>query len=172
MTAEKNLDPSIVQQIQKLWSAENMLTEAMPKMIEKAQHLGLKKNLSLHFSETTQHKVALELICKQFNIDKEGSLNEDLRKVLDDGQNELAGKTDAMGLDAAIIKSAISIEHFEMKAYRALLDQAKTLGYEGVTKRIALNYEEERQAHIKLHFLQKNYVDESSELGINDHMKM
>ena len=37
-----------VELVRQLWSAEKMLTKSMPLMIEKAQHLGLKKNIAVH----------------------------------------------------------------------------------------------------------------------------
>ena len=65
----KNLEDLFYHELQVLWSAETMLTEAMPRMIEKAKNEGLKNMLRLHLAETDQHKVALEAICKMLEID-------------------------------------------------------------------------------------------------------
>ncbi len=43
MTEIKDLEQLFYHELQVLWSAEKLLTENMPKMIEKAHDLGLKK---------------------------------------------------------------------------------------------------------------------------------
>jgi len=57
------------EQLLSLWSVENMLVEKMPSMMDKASDFGLKKSLALHFEETRQHRTAIQLICKQLDID-------------------------------------------------------------------------------------------------------
>jgi ferritin-like metal-binding protein YciE len=79
-----NSEQSFIQDIQALWTAEKMLTEAMPLMVEKASHLGLQKNLALHLAETRQHKAALALILKQMGLTAdEQYINADMQAILD-----------------------------------------------------------------------------------------
>ena len=171
MVSQNNTVEAFVTELQALWSAEKMLTEAMPAMIEKATNLGLKKNLAMHFAETDQHKVAIEAICKQLDYSPEGEENAEMLSILTEGNKAISTAAAGEELDAAIITGAIKVEHYEIKHYQAIGDMAEALGYQGVAKRLRLTYEEERQAHIKLHFLEKNYIDKSAELGVVEKSK-
>jgi ferritin-like metal-binding protein YciE len=157
-------DEGFVQLVRQLWSGEKMLTIAMPEMIEKAQHLGLKKNIALHLAETDQHKEALAAIAKQLDFTVDGSENKELKSILDAAEESSAPGT-ATDSDAAIIRSAILVEEYEMRKYEELAAMAKNLGYEGIFHRLMLTYEEERQTNTKLHFLLKSIVAKTAEIG-------
>jgi ferritin-like metal-binding protein YciE len=159
---------SFIKGLQAMWSAEQMLTEAMPGMIERATSLGLKKNLALHLAETDQHKVAIEIICKQLGYNHEGAENADMKAILVKGQQTMNAMPAGEQLDAAIISGAIKVEHYEIAQYAPLGDLAENLGFKGIAQRLRLSYEEERQAHIKLHFLDKNLSGKSAVLGIEE----
>ena len=156
---------SFIKELQALWSAENLLTEAMPLMIKTASNLGLKKNLALHLAETDQHKMAIQAICKQFGYDHEGDENEEVKNLLTEGERAVNTQVSQNNVDAAIIAGAIKIEHYEIEQYEVIADQAEALGYEGVAQRLRLTLEEERQADAKLNFLEKELVKQSAEIG-------
>jgi ferritin-like metal-binding protein YciE len=157
-------DEGFVQLVRQLWSAEKMLTIAMPSMIEKAQHLGLKKNIALHLAETDQHKEALAAIAKQLDFSVDGFENEELKSILD-STDQTSTQVSGSGSDAEIIRSAIRVEEYEMKKYEELATMARNLGYEGVFHRLMLTYEEERQTNTKLHFLLKSIVARTADIG-------
>lgn len=147
------MDPAFTDQLQLMWSAETMLTESLPVLVEKATHTGLKKNLAWHLAETRQHKVAIEAICKQLGLDIEKKENPDLKKILEEGQQRIDMATGVNSIDTAIIEGSIMVEQFEIDAYEKLASSADHTIFEGVAKRLWLTYEEERQAHTKLQFL-------------------
>ena len=159
MTEIKSLQDLFYHEIQVLWSAEKMLTEAMPKMIERAKNLGLKKNLALHLAETDQHKVALEAICKQLGIDPEGDFNPGMKGILDEGEKVMAKDATDEAMDAALIAGAQKVEHYEISGYGSAAYYAEMLGYEGIAKRLRLTLAEEQDADTKLNFLAKQIVN-------------
>jgi len=159
MTEIKNLEELFYHEIQVLWSAESLLVEAMPKMIERAKNLGLKKMLSQHFAETDQHKVALEAICKQLNIDPKGDFNPGMKGILEEGEKVMAKDATDEAMDAALIAGAQKVEHYEISGYGSAAEYAEMLGYEGIAQRLRLTLQEEQQADTKLNFLAKNIVN-------------
>jgi ferritin-like metal-binding protein YciE len=159
MTEIKDIEQLFYHEIQVLWSAEKMLTEAMPKMIERAKHFGLKKNLSLHLAETDQHKVALELICKQLNIDPEGDFNPGMKGILEEGEKVMAKDATDEAMDAALIAGAQKVEHYEISGYGTAAYLAEMLGLEGIAKRLRLTLAEEQDADTKLNFLAKEIIN-------------
>lgn len=160
MTEIKDLEQLFYHEIQVLWSAEKMLTEAMPKMIARAKNLGLKKNLEHHLAETDQHKVALEAICKQLGINPEGDFNPGMKGILDEGEKVMAKDATDEAMDAALIAGAQKVEHYEISGYGSAAYYAKMLGYEGIAKRLYLTLAEEQDADTKLNFLAKSIVNQ------------
>ena len=155
----KNLEDLFRHEIQVLWSAEAMLVEAMPKMIDMAKDEGLKNLLRYHLAETDQHKVALEAICKMLEIEPEGDFNPGMKGILEEGEMVMAKDATDEGMDAALISGAQKVEHYEISGYGSAAHYAEMLGYEGISKRLRLTLEEEQQADTKLNFLAKNLIN-------------
>jgi ferritin-like metal-binding protein YciE len=159
MTEIKNLEQLFFHEIQVLWSAEKMLVEAMPKMIEKATHPGLKQSLALHLAETDQHKIALEAICKQLGIEPEGDFNPGMEGILKEGEKVMAKDATPETMDATLIAGAQKVEHYEISGYGSAAYYAEMLGYEGIAKRLRLTLAEEQDADTKLNFLAKEIIN-------------
>lgn len=155
MTDTITIDPAFVEHLQNAWIVEKKLTELLPTLVEKATHLGLKKNLALHLAETRQHQVAIEAVSKQIGLELEDKEYPDFDKVLEQGQQSI---NNAQGEDVnvAIIDACISVEQFEMELYHNLGTVADHTLFDGAAKRLWLTFEEERQAHTKLNFLRKS----------------
>lgn len=159
MDAIRNIEDLFYHELQVLWSAEKMLVDAMPDMMERAKNEGLKKLLAAHHAETQQHKTALEFICKQLGIDPKGDFNPGIKGILEEGNKVMAKDATDEGMDAAIIAGAQKIEHYEISGYGSAAHYAEMLGYEGIAKRLRLTLEEEQQADTKLNFIAKNLIN-------------
>ena len=159
MKAINNLQDLFYHELQVLWSGERMLLEAIPVMIEKAKHEGLKNMLRSHLAETQQHKVALEMICKQLEIDPSDDFNPGLEGILEEGDKVMAKEATHEAMDAALIAGAQKVEHYEISGYGSAACYAEMLGYEGIAQRLRLTLAEEQQADTKLNFLAKSIVN-------------
>ena len=154
MSEIKEVEKLFQHEIKDLWSAEKMLTDAMPLMIQRAIHPALKMSLAYHLAETDQHRVALELICKQLGFEHHGNENAKMKTILEEGQKSL----DEDGSDESIIQSARIVEHYEIAAYRSAAHYSDLMGYTGVSSRLRLTLEEEQQAEGKLNLLSKEVI--------------
>ena len=163
MTEIKNLQELFYHELQVLWSAESQLVESMPAMIERARNEGLKNLLALHLAETDQHKVALEAICKQLNIDPQGDFNPGMKGILEEGQMVMHKEATDEAMDATLIAGAQKVEHYEISGYGSAACYAEMLGFEGIARRLRLTLEEEQQADTKLNFLAKSLINRRAE---------
>jgi ferritin-like metal-binding protein YciE len=154
MDAINSTEESFLQQIQQLFSAEEMLTKAIPKLMEKAKSFGLKKNLALHLAETDQHKEALRLICKSFGVSADGTTSNDMQAIIAEGDNAISSVT-GEDIDAAIIAAAKKVEQWEIAQYEVAAQAAKAWGYQGIAARLRLTQEEEVQTLTKLNFMER-----------------
>jgi ferritin-like metal-binding protein YciE len=156
----KDLEDLFYHEIQVLWSAENMLIEAIPKMIMMATHDGLKKALSLHLAETDQHKIAMEAIAKQFGITPKGDFNPGMKGIIAEGDKVMSKDVTAEALDVAIIAGAQKVEHYEISGYGSAAYYAEMLGHTTVAAKLRSILAEEQLADTKLNFLAKSIINE------------
>jgi ferritin-like metal-binding protein YciE len=161
----KNLEQLFFHEIQVMWSAENMLLEAMPKMIAKAKHPALKQLLSAHLAETGSHKAALDMICKQLGIDPEGDFNPGMKGILEEGEKVMAKDATDEAMDATLIAGAQKVEHYEISGYGSAAHYAEMLGYNGIAGRLRLTLAEEQDADTKLNFLAKEIINPRAQIG-------
>lgn len=164
MPEVKNTEQSFIKQVQALFSAEKMLTMAIPKMMAKAKSLGLQKNLAYHLAETDQHKEALRLICKSFEVDPDAVSNDDMKAIIEEGNKAIAANTNE-NIDATIIAGAKKVEEYEIAQYEIVSEAAKSLGYSGIASRLRLTQQEEIQALTKLGFLEKELPYQKAQIA-------
>ena len=160
MNPIQNIEDLFYHEIQVLWSAESMLVEKMPMMIQRAKNEGLKQLLALHHAETQQHKTALEGICKQLDINPAGDFNPGINGILAEGEKVMAKDASDAAMDAALIAGAQKVEHYEISGYGTAAYYAEMLGYEGIAQRLRLTLAEEQDADTKLNFLAIHLINE------------
>ena len=153
MTDIKDVEQLFMHEVRALWSGEKMLTETIPMLVEKAAHPALKMGLAFHLAETDQHKVVLELICKQLGFEHEGVENLKMKSILEEGDRTMSGVSAGNELDELIIAGARRVEQYEIVAYRSAAHYAELMGYLPIASRLRLTLEEEQQADNKLKFI-------------------
>jgi ferritin-like metal-binding protein YciE len=154
-------------EIQVLWSAERLLIDAMPRMIEKAKHPALKKNLAFHLAETDQHKVAMEFIAKQLGINPVGDFNPGMKGIIEEGEKVMSKDATDEALDAAIIAGAQKVEHYEISGYGSAACYAEMLGHTAIASKLRTILEEEQQADTKLNYMAKNIINARAQKADN-----
>jgi len=167
MTEIKDLEQLFYHELQVLWSAEKMLVAAIAKMIDKARHPALKKNFAHHLAETDQHKVILEMICKQFGVDPGGDFNPGMKGILEEGEKVMSKDATEEAMDAALIAGAQKVEHYEISGYGTAACYAEMLGYPAVASKLRLILEEEQQADTKLNFLAKEVINKKAQMLVS-----
>ncbi len=61
-----------IEELKDLYSAENQILKALPKMTKAATHPRLKKAFQKHEKQTREHVRRLERICKQLDVSPKG----------------------------------------------------------------------------------------------------
>jgi ferritin-like metal-binding protein YciE len=153
-----NLRDLLVHEIEDLYSAEEQIIEALPKMVEKAANRDLKAALNDHLKVTRQQKDRLDKVRKllgQPSDDQKGFLGrmfgggtkcKGTEGLIKEGQKMMSEDMDPKVLDAAIIASAQKIEHYEISGYGTARAYAHELGLRDVASLLESTLSEEYQA--------------------------
>lgn len=135
-----------VEQLQDIYSAENQIIEALPKVIDAASSDDLKQGLQNHLKETQQQAQRLEQIFKGLGSSPKGKECKGMKGVLKEGEELLSEDAEPEVLDAGIIASCQRVEHYEIASYGCAKTYAQLLGEHEHVKLLAQTLEEEKKA--------------------------
>jgi ferritin-like metal-binding protein YciE len=121
-------DDLFLHQLQDVYYAENQITKALPKMVEKATDPALKQGFETHLHETEGQIARLERVFDMIGEQPKGATCPAIEGIIKEA-NEVAGDiADKAVLDAALIASAQAVEHYEITRYGTLIAWANQLG--------------------------------------------
>lgn len=126
----ESLKELYVDELKDLWSAENQITKALPKMIKAATHPKLKKAFNTHLKQTERQIKRLERIFKELDESPRGKKCVGMEGLLKEGAELIKEKPQADVLDAGLIAAAQHVEHYEMAGYGCVRTWARQLGEE------------------------------------------
>ena len=139
-----------VDELKDLYSAENQILKALPKMIKAASDGNLKTAFQEHLTQTEDHADRLKTIIEQLGEKPTGKLCKGMQGVLEEGAEALEESKDPHIRDAAIIAAAQRVEHYEMSAYISAIALAKALGLSAAVKTLSTTLSEEQATDAKL----------------------
>ena len=146
----RTLDDLFVHTLQDIYYAENQITKALPKMIEKASDPQLKKGFETHLAETQNQIKRLEQVFEMHGHSPKGVDCPAIDGIIKEA-NEIAGNVaDKDVLDAALLASAQAVEHYEITRYGTLIAWAKQLGRPDCASVLQKNLDEEYATDKKL----------------------
>lgn len=139
-----------IDQLQRLHSAETQITDALPKMIEKASDPQLKSALDTHLQETRGHVARLEQILQSAAGDVDSTKNKGMAALITEGEDLIKDASDESVRDAGIIAAAQRVEHYEMAAYGTVRTFAEILGHTDQADLLDTTLDEEKNADLIL----------------------
>lgn len=158
----KNLEELFEHQLQDLHSAEDQLTEALPKMIKNAEDSNLKKAFESHLEETKEHKKRIEEICKELGFKSKGEKCKAMEGLIKEAEGFLKEVKDTDVKHAGMIAEAQRVEHYEISGYGTAVSYAKELGHKDVAKKLQKTLDEEYSADKKLNDLAENRLNKKA----------
>jgi ferritin-like metal-binding protein YciE len=137
-------------QIKDIYSAENQLVKALPKMAKKASTQGLKQAITSHLEETKNQVKRLDQIGESLGIKLTGKKCKAMEGLIEEGAEILEADGPGPVIDAALIVAAQRVEHYEISAYGSARAFAKHLGHEDIVELLETTLDEESAADEKL----------------------
>ncbi|MBV8206870.1 MAG: ferritin-like domain-containing protein [Acidobacteria bacterium] len=143
-----------IEQLQDLYSAEQQITKALPKMMEHTSDSGLKAALHEHLDVTRQQIRRLDQIFDNLgDVKRDGAKCKGMEGLIKEGDEIVKAKGDPETRDAGIIAAAQRVEHYEIAAYGCARTFASLLGRNEWAERLQQTLMEEKQADEKLNHL-------------------
>lgn len=164
-----------VEELRDLYSAENQLLKAIPKMAHAATSPDLRAGFEGHLEQTKEHMTRLEEIFKALGESPNGKKCQGMEGLIKEGAELIAEDPAPEELDAGLIAAAQHVEHYEMAGYGCVSAYAKLLGEEHALSLLRKTYEEEKETDKRLTQLSGQInleaADSEQTSGSNDHSK-
>jgi ferritin-like metal-binding protein YciE len=146
--AMTNLRDLYVDQLRDLYSAEQQMLVAMPKMLAAATDTELREKFQKHEAETRRHADRLMEIFDDLGESPSGHHCRGMEGLLLEGDEVLQRRGDIPPevLDAALICTSQRVEHYEIAGYGCVRTFAEMLGLDKHAKLLQKTLDEEGHA--------------------------
>ena len=147
---ENRLKHLYVEELKDLFSAENQLLKALPKMAKASTSEDLRAGFEGHLEQTKEHVARLEKIFKDLGETAGGKKCKGMAGLIEEGAEMIAEDPAPEELDAGLISAAQRVEHYEMAGYGCVSAYAKLLGEDRALSLLKQTLEEEKETDKKL----------------------
>ena len=138
-----SLQELLIEEMRDLYSAENQLTKALPKMAKKASNPQLKKAFETHLKETENHAKRLQQIFDKLGKKPTGKKCAAMTGLVEEGKEMMGEDMEEDTMDAALISIAQKVEHYEIASYGTVRTWANLLGDEQTARLLQQTLDEE-----------------------------
>ena len=145
-----NLKKLYVAELKDLYSAENQLVKALPKMAEAATSDDLRMGFEAHLKQTQEHVSRLEKIFKEMGDSSTGKKCKGMEGLIEEGKDMIEEGLEPEELNAGLIAAAQRVEHYEIAGYGCVRTYAKLLGQTSAVALLEKTLTEEKETDSKL----------------------
>jgi ferritin-like metal-binding protein YciE len=157
--ATNPLEELLIDELKDLYSAENQIIKALPKMAKAASSPELKRAFERHLEETRRQVERLDQIGEALDTKMTGKKCKGMEGLIEEGKEIIAEDLEDAALDAGLIGAAQKVEHYEIAAYGTARTHASMLGLNKVAKLLQQTLEEEGMTDKKLTQLAESVIN-------------
>jgi ferritin-like metal-binding protein YciE len=140
----------LLDELRDMYSAENQLVNALPKLAKGAQSPKLKQLFTGHLQETKGQVERLKKVFAELGEKPTGQHCNGMEGVIEEGKDALEKDEESASFDSGLIGAALRTEHYEIAGYEVCISMATTLAMPNVAKLLSSNLKEELAAAAKI----------------------
>ena len=140
----------LLDELRDMYSAENQLVKALPKLARGAKDEKLKQLFTAHLDETKGQVERLKQVFAELEEKPTGQHCNGMEGLIEEGKDALEKDEEGASFDSGLIGAALRTEHYEIAGYQASIAMAKTLGMSQVVTLLTANMNEELAAAEKV----------------------
>jgi ferritin-like metal-binding protein YciE len=160
MAEEMNpLEELLIDELKDIYSAENQIIKALPKMAKAASSPELRRAFERHLEETRRQVERLDQIGDALEIKLTGKKCKGMEGLIEEGKEIMQEDLDENAIDAGLIGAAQKVEHYEIAAYGTARTHAEILGYNKVARLLQQTLNEEAATDKKLSQLAESIIN-------------
>jgi ferritin-like metal-binding protein YciE len=140
----------LIDELRDMYSAENQLVKALPKLAKGAKSPTLKALFTSHLDETKGQVERLKQVFVLLDKKPTGEHCNGMEGVIEESADALEKDEEGASFDSGIIGAALRTEHYEIAGYTTTIAMATTLGLSKIGALLIENLNEEVAASKKI----------------------
>lgn len=141
-----SLNDVLIDELRDLYSAENQLVKALPKVVKGASDPNMKQQLREHLEQTKGQVLRLREVFSHLGKKPTGQHCSGMEGCIKEVQEALEKDEEGALKDAGLVGASLRVEHYEIAGYTAAIAIAKTLGQKEIVALLTETLEEEKTA--------------------------
>jgi ferritin-like metal-binding protein YciE len=150
MSELNSLKDLLVEELKDLYSAENQLLKALPRMAKAASDETLKAAFEEHLEQTREHAKRLEKIMERLDESPRGKKCAAMEGLIEEAKQILEEDGEDSVIDSALIGAAQKVEHYEIASYGTARCLAERIGESKIAQILQMTLDEEGETDKKL----------------------
>ena len=148
-----------INELRDLYSAENQIIKALPRMAKAASAPELRKAFQEHLEVTRGQVERLEQIFAKLGANPRRKKCKAMEGLIEEGKEMMGEDMEEDTMDAALISIAQKVEHYEIASYGTVRTWAQLIGDEQTAKALQQTLEEEGKTDKLLTELAENSIN-------------
>ena len=141
-----SLKDVFIEELRDLYSAENQLVKALPKMAKATKTPALKSLFTAHLEETKGQVERLKQAFQIIGKKPTGQHCNGMEGVIEEGKDAIESDEEGPTKDVELIGAGLRTEHYEIAGYTAAIAIAKALGEKEIAALLSETLKEEQTA--------------------------
>ncbi len=125
-----SLQALYIEGLRDLYSAENQILKALPKMRKAATHPEVQQAFDTHLAQTEEQVRRLTRIFDDLGVSPNGKHCKGMEGLIEEGNELMKEDGEPDVIDAGLISAAQHVEHYEMAGYGTVRTYAELLGFD------------------------------------------
>jgi ferritin-like metal-binding protein YciE len=159
-----SLEDLFVHELKDLYSAEQQILTALPKMAAATQHQELRRAFEEHERMTRDQVQRLDMIADDLGVSIKGHKCKGMEGIIKEGEELISSRADADVLDAGLIGAAQRVEHYEIAGYGTARTFARRLGHDRAAELLQQTLDEEGSTDKRLTSIAEGMVNRDAQM--------
>ncbi|MEX2572428.1 MAG: ferritin-like domain-containing protein [Gemmatimonadota bacterium] len=159
-----NLGDLFKHELKDLYSAEQQILQALPKMAKATEHQELRQAFEDHERMTRDQVRRLDMIADELGYDIKGHTCKGMAGIIKEGEELLDSDAEADVRDAGLIGAAQRVEHYEIAGYGTARTFARRLGHDRAAELLQETLTEEGDTDQRLTNIAEGMVNRDAEM--------
>lgn len=129
-----------------IYDAEHQFLKGQEEMLQNANDGTLRQMITTHIEESRRQIANIEQVYSVLGIKPERVMCDGAKGIVSEGQKAMRETQGASGVrDVAICAAASRVEHYEIAAYRGLIQAAQLMGQQAIVTLLQQNLQQEER---------------------------
>lgn len=151
----------LIHEVKDLYDAEHRILDTLAALTDIAAGESLKEALAEHRTETEEHVARLERVFELLELQPERQACKGIMGILEEGRTSIDQTQSDNTRDAAIIASAIRVEHYEIAGYGTAATFAAMMEHQEIAELLEETFDDEEEAEQRLLEIAETELDPS-----------